>query len=72
MLHCLKLKLHQYTLPKQYIISVASNLSFFTFNAKNSTNIFYLNMYGYQPVENYIIRSTNNLNAALVMTSSVG
>ncbi len=44
--------------------SVASNLSFFTFNTKNSTNLFYINIYGYQPVEYYIIYSTKKLNAA--------
>ncbi len=39
---------------------MASNLSFFTFNTKNSTNLFYINIYGYQPVEYYIIYSTKN------------
>ncbi len=57
MLNCLKLKLklHLYTLPKK--ISVSSNLSFFTFNTKNNTNILHINIYGYQPVEYYIILS---------------
>ncbi len=59
LLHCLKLKLklHLYTLPKKIIISVASNLSFFTFNTKNNTNILHINIYGYQPVEYDIILS---------------
>ncbi len=54
MLHCLKLKLKlHHTLPKKYIIiSVASNLSFFTFNMKNNTNILHINII-YQPVEYY-------------------
>ncbi len=54
MLHCLKLKLKlHHTLPKKYIIiSVASNLSFFTFNTKNNTNILHINII-YQPVEYY-------------------
>ncbi len=59
MLHCVKLKwkLHLYT-PLIKTKSVASNLSFFTFNTKNSTNLFYINIYGYHPVEYYIIHST--------------
>ncbi len=54
MLHCLKLKLKlHHTLPKKYIIiSVAANLSFFTFNTKNNTNILHINII-YQPVEYY-------------------
>ncbi len=65
MLYCVKLKwkLHLNT-PLIKKKSVASNLSFFTFNTKNSTNIFYINIYGYQPVEYYIIYSTKKLNAA--------
>ncbi len=37
---------------KIIIISVASNLSFFTFNTKNNTNILHINII-YQPVEYY-------------------
>ncbi len=46
---------------------MASNLSFFTFNTKNNTNILHINIYGCQPVEYYIILSTknNNLNAGI-------
>ncbi len=41
---------------KIIIISVASNLSFFTFNTKNNTNILHINII-YQPVEYYVIIS---------------
>ncbi len=43
---------------KKIIISVASNLSFFTFNTKN-TNIMHINII-YQPVEYYVIISAKN------------
>ncbi len=45
---------------------MASNLSFFAFNTKNSTNLLHINIYGYQPVEYYIIlqQKINNWNAA--------
>ncbi len=41
-------------------MSVASNLLFFTFYTKNNTNSLHINIYGYQPVEYYIIISTKN------------
>ncbi len=53
MLHCLKLKWKWHCIgysAKIIIISVASNLSFFTFNTKNNTNILHINII-YQPVE---------------------
>ncbi len=58
MLHCLKLKLKYTCLlcQKIIIISVASNLSFFTFNTKNNTNILHINII-YQPVEYCVIIS---------------
>ncbi len=62
--HCVKWKwkLHLNTpLIKKKVCGI---VSFFTFNTKNSTNIFYINIYGYQPVEYYIIYSTKKLNAA--------
>ncbi len=63
MLHCLKLKwklhLYIYSAKKKIIISVASNLSFFTFNTKNNTNILHINKI-YQPVEHFVIISAKN------------
>ncbi len=61
MLHFLKLKLklHLYSAKKIIIISVASNLSFFTFNTKNNTNILHINII-YEPVEYYVIISAKN------------
>ncbi len=43
---------------------MASNLSFFSFNTKNSTNLFYINIHGYQPVEYYIIQQKNWMQRA--------
>ncbi len=62
MVHCLKLKLklHLYSAKKIIIISLASNLSFFTFNTKNSTTILHINII-YQPVEYYVIISAKKL-----------
>ncbi len=53
---------------------MASNLSFFAFNTKNSTNLLHINIYGYQPVEYYIIlqQKINNLNAASSSWQKVG
>ncbi len=44
---------------KKIIISVAFNLSFFTFNTKNNTNILHIHII-YQPVEYYVIISAKN------------
>ncbi len=49
-----KMKITPVYSAKIIIISVASNLSFFTFNTKNSTTILHINII-YQPVEYSII-----------------
>ncbi len=46
------MKITHVSAKKIIIISVASNLSFFTFNTKNNTNILHINII-YQPVEYY-------------------
>ncbi len=54
-----KMKITPVYSAKIIIISVASNLSFFTFNTKNSTTILHINII-YQPVEYSIIISAKN------------
>ncbi len=62
MVHCLKLKLklHLYTLPKKWNNKCGIQPVILHIYTKNNTNILHINIYGYQPVEYYIILSTKN------------